>query len=187
MNRCPKCGALCEENAKFCEECGQSLNTEKTLPLWVKVVIPIMALAIVALGVVLVMGQSGSTKEEPSETMTLSSQESISAITSNDTTTIPSTEATSTSANVTSAPDKLYRPDASLFVNQYSAYVYCTDTSVQDYVKMRYGPSKEKYEVVGTLPNYAEVTVETKSVDGWTLIFDGFTEGWVRSDFVFTR
>lgn len=82
-------------------------------------------------------------------------------------------------------PDQLYRPGKSSFVDQYTAYVFCTDTDVQDYVKMRYGPDKSKYDVVTPVSNNEEVTVETKSVNGWTLCYYNGSEGWIRSDFIF--
>ena len=92
---------------------------------------------------------------------------------------------TTTMKTTASTNAKLYRPDDSKYVSQYVAYVYCTDEDVQDYVKMRYGPSKYEYDVIGKIPNYGEVVVETESVNGWTLIFYEDSEGWVRSDFVF--
>ncbi len=101
---------------------------------------------------------------------------------------IPTEEPGTSGGDWSTAPaDKLFRPDSSLFVSQYTAIVFCIDSDVQDYAKMRFGPSKARFNTVGTIiPNYDTVTVETASVNGWTLCFYNGTEGWVRSDFLFT-
>ena len=102
-------------------------------------------------------------------------------------TTAPAPQTTAASSGWQNAPaNVLYRPDASQFVDQYTAYAYCTDTAVQNYVKMRLGPSKSKFNVTGTqLPNNTPVTVQSVSVNGWTLCYYQGVEGWIRSDFLF--
>lgn len=82
-------------------------------------------------------------------------------------------------------PDKLFRPEKKYFCDQYSAYVFCTDTDIQDYVKMRFGPSKYDYNVVSKINNYTKIVVESTSVNGWTLCQCYDYEGWIRSDFIF--
>lgn len=79
---------------------------------------------------------------------------------------------------------KLYRPSSNLFCNQYDMYISGAHEG-QGYAKMRFGPSKSKYNVVGQIDNGEVVRVQTKSVDGWTLIYYKETEGWVRTDFLF--
>lgn len=81
--------------------------------------------------------------------------------------------------------DRLYRPSSGYFVDQYSMYAFCIDTAVQDYVKLRMGPSKEHFNVVGQISNNTVVTVQTEDVDGWTLCYANGMEGWIRSDFLF--
>ena len=110
------------------------------------------------------------------------------ASTSAASTTASTAASTAAASGWQNAPaNELYRPDASLFVDQYTAYAFCIDTDVQNYVKMRLGPSKEKFNVTGSqLPNNTKVTVETKSVNGWTLCYANGTEGWIRSDFLFS-
>ena len=109
-------------------------------------------------------------------------------------TTLPPT----TTAPVTTVKDwrsapsnQLYRPpQASFLTTPYQAYAYCTDTAVQDYVKMRYGPSSTQFNTVGApIANYEIVNVETASVNGWTLCYyaKNATEGWIRTDFLFTN
>ncbi len=101
-------------------------------------------------------------------------------------TTIPST----TVSDWRNAPaNQLYRPPQSSFLTtQYQAYVYCTDSGVQDYVKMRLGPSNTAFNTVGSaIPNYQIVTVETSPVNGWALCYyvNSATEGWIRTDYLF--
>lgn len=51
---------------------------------------------------------------------------------------------------------------------------------------MRLGPSKSRFNTAGVqLDNYTPVTVETRSLNGWTLCFYEGTEGWIRTDFLF--
>lgn len=80
--------------------------------------------------------------------------------------------------------DKLYRPNAESFCNQYTKYVSGYFEN-QGYVKMRFGPSKIYYNVIGQINNGNTVTVQTNSVNGWTLIYYEEKEGWVRTDFLF--
>ena len=82
--------------------------------------------------------------------------------------------------------NQLCRPNDSLLVEPYTATVYCIDVDVQDYVKMRLGPSKTYFEPVGlVIGNLENVTVKSKSVNGWTFCERYGTEGWIRSDFIF--
>ena len=81
-------------------------------------------------------------------------------------------------------PGKLYRPDEAYFCDQYRRFI-SGNFEGQEYAKMRFGPSKSKYNVVGQIDNGNIVTVETLSVDGWTLVYYEGKEGWVRTDFLF--
>ena len=82
-------------------------------------------------------------------------------------------------------PGKLYRPATDKFCNQYKRYI-SGHFEGQGYAKMRFGPSKSRFNVVGQIDNGNIVTVQTKSVDGWTLIYYEGVEGWVRTDFLFS-
>lgn len=82
-------------------------------------------------------------------------------------------------------PGKLYRPATDKFCNQYKRYI-SGHFEGQGYAKMRFGPSKSRFNVVGQIDNGNVVTVQTKSVDGWTLIYYEGVEGWVRTDFLFS-
>ena len=94
------------------------------------------------------------------------------------------TQATPTTIATTVDAGKLYRPSTEKFCNQYTRYISGAFEG-QGYAKMRFGPSKSKYNVVGQIDNGNIVTVETVSVDGWTLIYYAGLEGWVRTDFLF--
>ncbi len=139
-----------------------------------------------------------TTETEPSTeeitTIVLRPQTTTAITTTMPVTTLPPT----TTAPVTTVKDwrsapsnQLYRPpQASFLTTQYQAYAYCTDTAVQNYVKMRLGPSSTQFNTVGSpIANYEIVNVETTSVNGWTLCYytKTATEGWIRSDFLFTN
>ena len=86
--------------------------------------------------------------------------------------------------------DKLYIPPAKLKKDGNFAFVFCTDTDVQDYVKMRFGPSKTHFSARDIrIPNFERVYAESVPVNGWIncSYYDGEEElhGWIRSDFVF--
>ncbi|MBR0536742.1 MAG: hypothetical protein IJK40_01195, partial [Clostridia bacterium] len=109
------------------------------------------------------------------------------AVTATEAATLPPEALTYAQPGWETAPaDKLYRPSGAYFIDQYPAYVFCIDTAVQDYVKMRFGPSKSHFNTVGVqINNYGTVTVETQSVNGWRLCCYNGMEGWIRSDFIF--
>lgn len=213
MAQCPKCGSQNDETAAYCSACGRRLPASKTTsnkPLLIIIAV-LAVLLLAALAFAVSMFRNGHTKTESNESesdysITVSSTSpkshadeeeddeasdtSSRQVSATAESTVPATAETGTSAAQngweTAPADKLYRPEAGSFVNQYNAYVFCTDINVQDYVKMRFGPSKTKFNTVGVIiPNYETVTVQTKSVNGWTLCFYQGTEGWIRSDFLF--
>lgn len=81
-------------------------------------------------------------------------------------------------------PGKLYRPDSDMFCAEYTRYI-SGYWEGQGYAKMRFGPDKSKYNIVGQIDNGEIVKVQTKSVNGWTLVYYDGNEGWVRTDFLF--
>ncbi len=126
---------------------------------------------------------------DPNDDPELQTESTTAAITTTaaPVTAAPAPQTTTAASGWQNAPaNVLYRPAASQFVDQYTAYAYCTDTAVQNYVKMRLGPSKSQFNVTGTqLPNNTPVTVQSVSVNGWTLCYYQGVEGWIRSDFLF--
>ena len=82
---------------------------------------------------------------------------------------------------------ELYLPRESEFVTPYKNYAFCFDTDIQNFCKMRLGPSKYHFVALDkTVPNNSRVLVKSISINGWTLCeFEG-TEGWIRSDFLFS-
>ena len=96
----------------------------------------------------------------------------------------PAPTSAASSAVPAVTPDKLYRPEQSKYCNQYERYV-SGNSAGQGYAKMRFGPDKYTYDVVGQIDNGSVVTVQTQSVNGWTLVYYNGKEGWVRTDFLF--
>ncbi len=95
-----------------------------------------------------------------------------------------STQTTNAVTTTSKAADVLFRPESSLYCDQHIKYVSGYYEN-QGYVKMRFGPSKYEYDVIRQIDNGSPVTVETNSVDGWSLIYFEEKEGWVRTDFLF--
>ncbi len=95
-----------------------------------------------------------------------------------------STPTTSTLMESQQNAGVLYRPESYLYCDQHTKYVSGYYEN-QGYVKMRYGPSKYEYDVIRQIDNGNQVTVETDSINGWSLVYFEETEGWVRSDFLF--
>ena len=98
-----------------------------------------------------------------------------------------STTSDALQTETTAAAEQLYRPPQEYFCSQYTAFVFCTDTSIQDYVKMRNGPSTQQYGICKEIPNFEKVTVESTDCDGWTLCYYDGTEGWIKSRFLFSE
>ena len=182
------------------EKESKNVKANNTKMICITVVLVVLILA--AAGVVIAL-QKGKTPATPTQQTTLSQTDDTTAGQTEPAPaeTLPASEAQPTATTEAPQPtqaatqanswetapaDKLYRPDKSSFINQYQAVVFCTDVNVQDYVKMRYGPSKAHFDTVGiSIDNYGTVTVETKSINGWTLCYAYGTEGWIRSDFIF--
>ena len=99
---------------------------------------------------------------------------------------VPETAAPSGGGGENAPSNQLFRPSAGDTVDGYPAYVFCVDKDVQDYVKMRLGPDKTKFEVTGShIPNYESVTVKSSPVNGWCFCDYHGQVGWIRSDFLF--
>lgn len=197
---CPNCHTDYPAGSAVCPRCGVPLIAAEKKN---KLLIPLIAVSAVLLVLVTVLVTSAVLKHrdtaltpaDPSAGSTLqpvtAETETAAATTAAPTaadaplTTLPA----ATEPDWRNAPaDRLYRPAESLFVDQYTAYVFCTDIEVQDYVKMRFGPSKITFNTVGVqIPNYEQVTVQTRSLNGWTLCYYQAYEGWIRSDFLFER
>ena len=150
-----------------------------------KVIIAVAVCVIVAIICATVIGVTfikGGNEQTTVQTTT----EEAAAIKEDDEVKITTTESTTKATTEATTVDagKLYRPSGSKFCDQYDMYISGAHEG-QGYAKMRFGPSKNKYNVVGQIDNGGVVTVQTQSVDGWTLIYYQGTEGWVRTDFLF--
>lgn len=186
--------------AKYCRNCGRELDpATETCPVCDK---PhkkrnknsglITALAVLLVGLIIVLViyllfyfEVINISEK--DTVDLTTQTTVSMTTARGVLTTYESEINqeSVTTNDTAAGSgRLYLPDASKYITSYETYVFCTDTEVQDYVKMRYGPSKETYDVIQIIPNDEYVQVLSKSVNDWTLVEYKKQKGWVRTDFL---
>lgn len=150
-----------------------------------KIIISVAVCVIVAIICATVIGVT-FIKGDNEQTTVQTTTEEAAALKENDEVKITTTESTAKATTEATTVDagKLYRPSSSKYCNQYERYISGAHEG-QGYAKMRFGPSKYKYDVVGQIDNGGVVTVQTQSVDGWTLIYYQGTEGWVRTDFLF--
>ena len=199
---CPNCGNRAPKDADFCNVCGIPLRKKEkskyNIALICFTIVFVVTIVSVA-GAIIFLNRdkhpARSRMTTETETSVLTETETTTTAAPTSTTAATTTETTTTTTTTTEAPtaewetapiDRLYRPNKSVFIDQYSAYVYCTELKDQHYVKMRYGPSKSRFNTVGiTVPNNESVIVQTESLNGWTLCFYNGTEGWIRSDFLF--
>ena len=98
----------------------------------------------------------------------------------------PSTESTTiTSVSTTEAsPNTLFLPDQSQYVEKYEAEIWSDEIGYDEYINIRYGPSKDNYDVIKTVQNGTYAQGLTDSVDGWVLVDIEGQKGWVRDDLV---
>lgn len=198
---CKECGNKLGDNDKFCVACGtkveagDEMNVEKqaareTFTRYNKRSIFIISAIIlcIAVGVISVISIHDKDNSDPiaNTTENESTQSSETKYSEKTTFEVTATkkETQTTKPTTTINAEKLYRPSSDKFCNQYTRYISGYFEG-QSYAKMRFGPSKSKYNVVGQIDNGNKVTVETKSVDGWTLVYYDGKEGWVRTDFLF--
>ena len=198
---CEKCGKCINADDKFCISCGakiENLNSEESdvtsekYHISKKVILIMVAfgLIICAFALVTYFYTRNFEKDKIISTTSLNITSDIVTTeskkdnaTKKETTTKETTIKSTTEATTVDA-GKLYRPSSDKFCNQYQRYI-SGNFEGQGYAKMRFGPSKSKYNVVGQIDNGNIVTVQTESVDGWTLIYYQGAEGWVRTDFLF--
>ncbi|MGN1444210.1 MAG: SH3 domain-containing protein [Acutalibacteraceae bacterium] len=199
---CYNCKREVPEHITVCPFCGADLTVQpKADNSKAKKILPFIITAVVclAVGIGVAFAFTSRDKAIDKPETTVSSQQDEAAEeaaaekteptvteTTVVTTKAPTTTVTTTQAPSTSAvtPDKLYRPEKSKFCDQYEMYI-SGNFEGQEYAKMRFGPSKYDYNVVGQIDNGSVVTVQTQSVNGWTLIYYEGKEGWVRTDFLF--
>ena len=141
--------------------------------------------AIICATVICVVAITKGDRNESTEPVSSSQTEQVEVQTTEKETQQTETSTTHAPTQTTAVDaDELYRPSDSKFCDQYEMYISGAHEG-QGYAKMRFGPSKTKYDVVGQIDNGNVVTVQTTNVDGWTLIYYQGTEGWVRTDFLF--
>lgn len=186
MKYCETCGCQYDDDNMFCENCGSQLvriedvqsghETKKKFS-WVWLLVVVLVLLLLGLGAWYFFGQGKD--EQIIEETTISSVVTEKRELSKE-------ESEAESGEEVESAD-LYLPDDYMATTPTEVFVYCIDTEVQDFVKMRCGPSKSDYDVAGVMDNFSRATVLSEDYDGWTLVSreDG-KKGWVRSDFIFT-
>ena len=82
------------------------------------------------------------------------------------------------------ASDRLVLPKDSEYIEQYDVEIWSDEIEYDEYINIRYGPSKEAYDVVKKVQNGTVGYGLTNSVNGWVLVEVEGTKGWVRDDLV---
>lgn len=189
---CSNCGKKNKNKNLFCSVCGNSLsnsyakqnNSNRISP--VLLIIIICIFIAVGIGIIFLVSFLTENKNNINNNNVKQPEYAFEYdINKNDVTeSVSETITTSVVQESSFDANSLYRPDESYFCDQYKRYI-SGNFEGQGYAKMRFGPSKSKYNVVGQIDNGNIVTVQSLSVDGWTLIYYEGKEGWVRTDFLF--
>lgn len=91
---------------------------------------------------------------------------------------------TTSSTSTQSAANRLVLPKDSDYTEQYDVEIWSDEIEYDEYINIRYGPSKETYDVVKKVQNGTVGYGLTNSVNGWVLVEVEGTKGWVRDDLV---
>lgn len=193
---CPNCGTKMEEEDKFCASCGtrrpalekESTSTEKSGGK-----IALIAVLAVLLGLLLgggvffavsgvsptdVFNSSGKT----STTVTVTDSTTVTSSQSETQTTVTSTTASTTTTG--KSRKTLYLPKDSEYIERHDVEVWSDEIEYDEYINIRYGPSKTDYDVIKKVQNGTMGYGLTGSVNGWVLVEVGGVKGWVRDDLV---
>lgn len=193
MRTCPNCNNACRDDDIYCENCGIKLDEQSdvksgkgpnnNIPKWMLLIIGFIIIILTLLVVFMQNDNDGSDNGETSTSiLTVSTTETATSITSD----ISVTETIVESTTTTNPQKNMYIPGPEFLLKEVkTGYVYCTDEEIQDYVKMRYGPNKQEFDVIKRIPNNTGVVVESEDINGWTLVYCQGNEGWCRTDFVF--
>ena len=122
-------------------------------------------------------GQPSST---PTTVVSKSENATIRDDASNDTPTTTSPPSTST----TVATNNLVLPKEVDYVERHDVEIWSEEIEYDEYINMRYGPSKENYDVVKKVQNGTPGYGLTESINGWVFVEVEGTKGWVRDDLV---
>lgn len=125
----------------------------------------------------------GSSKE--AQTVTVSQSETTTTATETSTETTTTTEATTQSQTTAGSNRKtLFLPDSSQYIEKHDVEIWSDEIEYDEYINVRYGPSKTDYDVIKKVQNGTMGKGLTGSVKGWVLVEVGGVRGWVRDDLV---
>ena len=100
------------------------------------------------------------------------------------TTTKETTTRTSPTTTTSGSSRTLYLPARSSYVEEHDVEIWSDEIEYNEYINMRYGPSKTNYAVIKKVQNGTMGRGLTESVNGWVLVRVDGTKGWVRDDLV---
>ena len=187
---CPNCGAQNKGTDNFCSNCGArnpSREPEKKSHATLWVVIAAL-LAGTILGTFAYCSLTGKSVSElmgkastTSTTVLESSTESNSTFSE---TTVPTVATTPATTTANGGGNTLFLPADSQYIEEHDVEIWSDDIEYDEYINMRYGPSKEEYDVIKKVQNGTMGRGLTGSINGWVLVNVDGTKGWVRDDLV---
>lgn len=187
---CPNCGAKNKGTDNFCSNCGEknpAREPEKkpNSTLWVVIAALLAGAILGTLAYCSLTGKSISELMGKSQTVSTTvvenSTENSSTATETTVTTVTTSPTTTTSSGGSTA---LFLPSESQYIERHDVEIWSDEIEYDEYINMRYGPSKENYDVVKKVQNGTMGYGLTDSINGWVLVEVEGTKGWVRDDLV---
>lgn len=187
---CPNCGAKNKGTDNFCSNCGTKNPAREPYKktntvLWVVVAALLAGGILGTLVYCSITGKSVSEligNSETASTTVLESSTDHSTTAAETTVTTVTTSPTTTTTN--GGNTTLFLPSDSQYIEEHDVEIWSDDIEYDEYINMRYGPSKENYAVVKKVQNGTMGTGLTESINGWVLVNVDGTKGWVRDDLV---
>ena len=188
MKYCEKCGSSLNDNAEFCSSCGTPCNSngavaptvaavqskEKNNKALLIVLIVLVAVLITAVAILALTMRSKGTSAEVETTVSQTQAIETTAVT---TTAAPTTEAPTQAPAPTTMP--VAAPTTTVTVTPPASYkgwegAVTTITTKGGNLNIRSGPG-EKYQVIGSIPNGAQITVLDGSGEWSYIRYNGIT------------
>ena len=111
------------------------------------------------------------------------STDSQTALQEQDTNEVTSNSDTTTTSLVTThRRDSMVFPETSQYVDNHDIEIWSDEIGYDDYINIRYGPSKEDYDVVKKVQNGSYGVGLSEPVNGWVFVEVEGQRGWVRAD-----
>lgn len=144
---------------------------------------PLTVLLSVLMIVSVLLFSSCSQGSNDIQSETVNSTDSQTALQEQDTNEVTSNSDTTTTSLVTThRRDSMVFPETSQYVDDHDIEIWSDEIGYDDYINIRYGPSKEDYDVVKKVQNGTYGVGLSEPVNGWVFVEVEGQRGWVRAD-----